>query len=174
MKAFTLGPGEQVVAIFRKHSFFMWLAGLKYLVLAIIPPIALQFVSSYITLGTLAQIAFITYLIILWVMFFIEWTNYMLDTWILTSERLVDIEQVALFTRRVSTLSLDRIQDVTFEQHGIFETFFGFGMILIQTAGEEHEFRMPMMRDPAQVKDIILQTYQGSKDRIFERIADLR
>lgn len=174
MKQFTLGPNEHIVAIFRKHPLSLWVSGFVHFVLAIIPFGVFPFISSLMISGQLLSIIFWVYLIMLWVSFFIQWTDFMLDTWILTNERLVDIEQKGLFTRRISTLSLDRIQDVTTFESGLIDTFFKIGTVTIQTAGEEREFVIPSARNPQRVKELIMQSYQEDKDKIIQKIADLR
>jgi hypothetical protein len=50
----------------------------------------------------------------------------------------------------------------------------GIGTVFIQTAGSEKEFKILGMRNPSFVKDTIMEAYQVSKDRVFEKIADLR
>lgn len=174
MKTFELGPDEHIIAIFRKHPFYLWMSALKYVVLAIIPALIGSWIINALgNFGVYSMVIYLTFLIILWVLFFIEWTSFMLDTWILTSERMVDVEQIALFSRRVSTLSLDRIQDITIQQTGLLSAFLGIGTVFIQTAGAEEEFRIWGMRDPSHVKDIIMQAYQGGKNELFEKIQDL-
>lgn len=173
MKLFEPGLNETTIAIFRKHPFFLWISAVKYVVLAIIPIIALPFVSNMgIDLTNYAMPLYFAFITILWVMFFIEWTNFMLDTWILTSQRLVDVEQLSLFSRQVSTLSLDRIQDITIREIGFLDTFLGIGTVFIQTAGESEEFRITGAKDPAHVKNIIMQTYQAGKNELFQQIRE--
>ena len=49
---------------------------------------------------------------------FIEFTDYYLDTWIVTTERIISIEQKGLFERTASELDLISVQDATAEVHG--------------------------------------------------------
>jgi len=175
MEHFELTPTEQVLAVFRKHPFYMWLSGAKYILLGVAPFILLSFVSSAGNLfGGWMGVFFWIYLIILWVSFFIEWTDFILDSWILTNERLVDVEQLALFSRRISTLSLDRIQDVTVNASGIIDTFLKIGSVHIQTAGAHKEFVIPGARNPEYIKQLIISAYQEDKDQVFKKIAELR
>jgi uncharacterized membrane protein YdbT with pleckstrin-like domain len=174
MRTFELGENEKVIAVFRKHQFYLWISAIKYVVLALLPILASSFIGNM--LGDFSDIAtsiYIAFVIILWIGFFIEWTDFMLDTWILTNQRLVDVEQLGLFNRRVSTLSLDRIQDITIEESGIVHTALGIGTVFIQTAGTEDEFRIWGMKYPAQVKDTIMQAYQTGKSELFQQIHEL-
>jgi uncharacterized membrane protein YdbT with pleckstrin-like domain len=175
MKIFEPGPNESTIAIFRKHPFFIWIAIAKYIFLAIIPVIAFPYINNMgIDFSKYAYVLYFAYLIILWIAFFIEWTNFILDTWILTNERLVDVEQLTLFSRKVSTLALDRIQDVTIHQDGLLDTFLGIGTVFIQTAGEVEEFKIKGASDPIGAKDMIMQTYQAGKNKIFQEIRKIQ
>ncbi len=171
---FQLNSSEKLIAVFRKHEFFMWMAAIRYVFLAIIPVFVLSFVNNFSNISGLGTVIYFTYLILLWVSFFVEWTDFMLDTWILTDERLIDVEQLSLFSRRVSTLSLDRIQDITTTESGLLETFFGIGIVLVQTAGETQEFKIYGVKNPSRVKDIIQQAYRQGRQDILHEIANLR
>ena len=175
MTTFQLGPNEHVIAIFRKHPFYLWVSAAKYAILALLPAIASPFLGdSTGSFGGFGMTLYLGFLIILWIGFFIEWTDFMLDTWILTNERLVDVEQIALFSRRVSTLSLDRIQDITIEESGFIETMLGIGNVLIQTASEIEQFQVKGARNPVVMKDMIQQAYREGREDILNEIAQLR
>lgn len=174
MKQFTLGPSEHIVEIFRKHPFSLWVTAITYGVLAFAPLIIAPIISLEIIPLQWIGIFYWLYLLILWIGFFIYWTDFILDTWILTNERLVDIEQMGLFTRRISTLSLDRIQDVTTYESGLIDTYFKIGTVYIQTAGEQREFKIPSARNPQRIKELIMLSYQEDKDNVIQKIADLR
>lgn len=172
MNIIELGPHEYLIAIFRKHPFFLWISGIKYVALALIPLIIAPFIGGGI--GSMGMVLYFGFLIVLWVGFFIEWTDFMLDTWILTNERLVDVEQITLFSRRVSTLTLDRIQDITVEESGFLETLLGIGDVLIQTASEIEQFKVRGAKNPVQIKDMIQQAYREGREDILNEIAQLR
>lgn len=151
----------------------MWVAGIKYIVLAIIPFIILPGLSNMGIGGGGSSIFLWVYLIALWLGFFIELTDFLLDSWILTNERLIDIEQLSMFSRRVSTLALDRVQDITVEESGIINTFLGIGTVYIQTAGQEREFKIPGAKYPSKVKELIVNAYQQERNTIIDRIKSL-
>jgi len=106
-----------------------------------------------------ALIAFsaIAWSLLIWVKFFGIWTDYYLDAWLVTDKRIVNIEQIGFFRREISTLRLERVQDVTIEVHGIIPTFFNFGDIRVQTAAAQREFVMRGIPRPGRVKEIILE-----------------
>ena len=67
MNLFNLNPTEQLIAIFRKHPIFIWIAAIKYVVLAVLPMIALPLVNSSmnINLNGYGSIFYILFLILL-------------------------------------------------------------------------------------------------------------
>ena len=101
----------------------------------------------------------------IWIMVFTIWVDYYLDVWIITNERLLDIEQIGFFNRVVSELDLKRIQDITSRVYGILPTMFGFGNINIQTAAEEERFKMKTIPHPVTTRRKITQLYRAAKEK---------
>ena len=98
---------------------------------------------------------------------FINLTNYYLDVWYVTSDKLVDIEQRGLFHRDEAALRLENIQDVAIASKGIIQTLLGFGNIRAQTAGERREFIMRNIANPERVKEVITLEQSKVKDKII-------
>jgi len=76
---------------------------------------------------------------------------------IITDEHIVDIDQLGLFNRKVSTLQLENIQDVTAKVSGPMQTIFQYGTLLIQTAGERENFVIDYVAEPYELKLYILE-----------------
>ena len=68
---------------------------------------------------------------------FVLWSDYYLDLWIITNQRIVDINQKGLFNREVSEFMLDKVQDVTVEIPDMLATFMKYGNLKIQTASDK-------------------------------------
>jgi hypothetical protein len=88
--------------------------------------------------------------------FFIIWIDYYFDVWIVTNERIVNIEQKGLFSRGISELELENIQDITVEVLGIIPTFLNYGNLYVQTAAEKERFIFKHVPDPYAIKDLIM------------------
>lgn len=97
-----------------------------------------------------------TFFLFLWLYSFLVWIDYYFDVWIVTNERIVNIEQKGLFTRRISELRFSRIQDVTATVNGIVPTVLNFGDVHVQTAAEEERFVFRQVSDPFAVKDAVM------------------
>ncbi len=94
--------------------------------------------------------------LLIWVYAFLIWVDYYFDVWIVTSERVVNIEQKGLFLRQLSELKYNKIQDVTVDVKGFFPTILNYGDVQIQTAGEEGKFLFRQIPDPYGIKNIIM------------------
>ena len=108
-----------------------------------------------------------------WVYFFIGWVDYYLDAWIVTNDRIINIEQNGLFNRVISEQRLYRVQDVTAEVGGIIKTFFNFGTVFIQTAGEVGRFNFEEIPEPYLVKKIILELHEKALHQEYTRQATI-
>jgi hypothetical protein len=73
-----------------------------------------------------------------------------------TDRNIVQVVQKGLMIRKVSQLSLANIEDVTSEQRGIFANMFNYGVLVIETAGEQANFNFNFCPNPHRVAKIIL------------------
>lgn len=132
--------------VVRKHWLMVAGPGIFFLLLILIPPVFLALTpfvipsSSMEKVEPLINFGLALYFMVLTVFLFLFWTLYYLDMWIITSNRIIDIEQHGLFSREISEIPMIRVQDVTIEIHGLLETLLKFGTIRVQTAGEREFF----------------------------------
>lgn len=96
------------------------------------------------------------FFIFIWITFFLVWIDYYFDVWIITDGRIINIEQKGMFSRVVSELELEKIQDVTTDVCGVIPTFLNYGDLLVQTAAEKERFVFHNVPDPYAVKDLIM------------------
>ncbi|MBI5816817.1 MAG: PH domain-containing protein [Candidatus Yonathbacteria bacterium] len=170
----ALDNDETIILEVRKHWFIFMAQSLPLIFLIFFPFIvkiilSVTGLSDIVVFGKHAQ-TFITIITtmwvwFIWVAFFILWTDYYLDILILTNKRIIEIEQKALFVREISTFRLDRIQDITVEVSGVIPTFFSFGDIHIQTAGEVPEISVKSIPDPHKVREIVSRAQDEAIDK---------
>lgn len=169
-----LHSGEHVILSLRKHPLILLGSLLPFIVLDYIPyllPKAAAFVASSAGAAMPLDLAsalsfgnpwfdFIVgiYWLFVWMGMFGVFTDYFLDQWIVTNERVIDINQKSFWRREVTSLFLNRVQNVESDVGGVFHTLFGFGTVTVESAGaEEHKIRMPGLPGPGHVRDVILQ-----------------
>ncbi|MBM3256610.1 MAG: PH domain-containing protein [Candidatus Moranbacteria bacterium] len=102
------------------------------------------------------RFAIALFALFLWSFVFIVFIDYYLDIWIVTEQRIVDIQQKGLFRREISELRLEKVQDLTTEITGIIPTFFDYGDLYVQTAGKRERFLFKSIPHPERVRDVIL------------------
>lgn len=160
-----LYPNEKIVMEVRRHWYILVAETLFLAFLVLAPFVALGFLNvfeqSLPAEKTASLFLFLTsgWFLIVWITFFIIWTNYYLDVWIITDKRIIDVEQYYLFSREVSEFKLEKIQDITVEIHGLLPTLLHFGDVHVQTAGQMREFVIRYVPHPDRVKDIIFKQH---------------
>ncbi|MBP7060656.1 MAG: PH domain-containing protein [Candidatus Moranbacteria bacterium] len=112
-----------------------------------------------------------TLLLFVWLYGFLVWIDYYFDVWIVTNERIVNIEQRGLFNRRISELRFSRVQDVTATVDGLIPTVLNFGNVNVQTAAEEEHFVFRQVADPFAIKDRVMTLARQSTQDDLREIA---
>lgn len=166
------GPrgGEEIVLHLRRHPFIFFKIFLFIFVLCLAPAIIYFFISrDYpdVLSGDYGRpitlVLLFSYYLAMLLFFFTSWTETYLDVWTVTTERIINREQVGLFNRVVSELDLYRIQDITAEQKGFFPTIFHYGDVHIQTAGTQERFVFEQIPNPYKIAKIIQQLDEKAK-----------
>lgn len=132
---------ERIEYRIRRHPITFVPILFMFIVLLLVPVILYFVISSIfpnLFLGPLSRPMLVllgsTYLLGMYLFFYGQFIDYYLDLWIVTNDRIVDIEQHNLFSRSITELDLFRIQDVTVEMHGFFATILDYGTISVKTA----------------------------------------
>lgn len=79
---------------------------------------------------------------------------YLHNRFFLTNESVIQEIQNSLFSRDEQTVSLINIEDASYQQEGILQTFFNYGSIRLSTEGDETTYRFQYVSNP---KDQIAQ-----------------
>ncbi len=163
---FELEPGEELIRETRKHWFLFVVSLLPYAILALLPyalPNLLSLLPPTVTSfdlrtipTTLSRPLIGVWLLLVWTSAWGSFTRYYLNLWVLTSRRIVEIEQRGYFSREVSITFLSRVQDVTTDIHGLLPSLLGIGTIRVQSAGATNEFKMHGIPRPEEMRDLIL------------------
>ena len=152
---------EKIILLRRRHPWVLTKTGLLILLIAIIV------VISFFIWG--ASLISVTFLIMGGVLalylFSTRWFVYANDIYILTNQRIINIDQGGFFTRRVSEAELDNIQNVTYEIKGPIKSFLNFGEIQIQTAGNSPGLLLKNIENPHFVQEKIVAIQKQQKNK---------
>jgi membrane protein YdbS with pleckstrin-like domain len=157
---------EDVEIFLYSHWIIMVIKTFSYFVMSAVPLGAVLLFSSELNergfLGG-AILLLIAFYMIIWSMYFYEVMIYLLDTWIVTNQRILDIIQKGFFYRTVSELDLTKVQDISVRTSGLIQTVFDFGDVEIQSAGALNKFKFSQVARPQIVKDRIMRLVSEAK-----------
>jgi len=158
-------PGEQQVCAIKRHPvgiiftyaiIVFLLAAVGFLGFGLAPHI----VSDSAQSNQIAQVSAIITLVlaaICTVYALIATKVYWGNSWVVTTDSVTQVDQNSLFNRQSSQLSLGNLEDVTAEQHGIFQHLFNYGILKVETAGERSKFVFSYCPNPNFYAQQILQ-----------------
>lgn len=158
----TQKPNETIILFLRSHfvTNISWImAGLILITLPIIiltflPNFGIDFLSSpsatrFTTVYTLF------YYLMLFSYSFISFLHWFYNVFIVSSERIVDIDYSDIVIHNIAVTNLNHVVDVNYTQSGFIPTFFNYGDIHVQTAGNERNFEALSVPKPREATRII-------------------
>lgn len=77
------------------------------------------------------------------------------SVFIITDERVIDVDFVSLLFKDVSTAKIDDIQDISSKTGGFLASIVDYGTVYIQTAGESPEIQFENVPHPAKVAALL-------------------
>lgn len=159
----TQRDDEEVIFIARRH-WIVYIPSLLIGILIIIGAIAFYFSMDNIELLNSNEVlkaasVFLVSILTLFTTLFVyaSWLIHYLNFQMVTNEHLVDVDQLGLFSREISELALEDIQDVSATQHGIIQSMLKFGNVTIQTAGEKSNFEFEKVANPYNIAKRIME-----------------
>lgn len=140
----TFLEGETIALKLRKHWILLLRDTIGTIALFFLPLLLVP-LMPYLTDGApttlagalvapLALYASILWLQICFLALIVLWTDHYLDLWIVTNRRIISVDQISLFNRKVTSLSLDRIQEIIVKEENFMQAFFHYGTLDIETA----------------------------------------
>lgn len=156
--------GENQV-VWRKHWWVLLkaiiLPSLSFAFLFAIWLLASNFIEPILCLDI--PFAILSALVFLWFAWtVIDWRN---DIYVITDERVVDVEKIPLIYEHKREASLEKIQDVRYLQEGFIAKALDFGNVRLETAGEMGEFTFDFVPHPREVQIEIFGRLKGFRRR---------
>ncbi len=166
----TQSDREKVILLLRAHfvTNFPWI--FISLIFVVLPPLLqvwgfFDYLQNELSISSVA----INNFLLLWYLFILAYgfQNFLLwyfNVYLLTSQRVVDMDFYQLLYRRISSADLDKIEDVTVSIGGVSQSVFNYGDIHIQTAGENVEFEFSNVPSPTDVQKSIAAAVGAAKN----------
>lgn len=161
-----LEADEKVIRTVRAHWFIIGIELAGVAIFSILPPLTLVILANItetneLFSGIFDNMALLVFGCLTWLFFCIVaaammWTHYYLDLWVITDRRIIVIDQVAFFNRKVSSFRLERLQDIKVRISGFLPTLLNFGTLRAQTASAaESNFVSPNLPAPRELQSLI-------------------
>ena len=90
--------------------------------------------------------------------------DYILDIWIISDQRIIDVRQKGLFSHDTSEVKFSRIQDISTDMSGVLQTFFKYGTVTVQTASDQDKLFFEQVPNPEQIRDMLMKMTPSNKD----------
>lgn len=155
LKFESMDSEEKVILFLRKH----FITNIPWIFLVIIMFLTPAFVSDLSLFDSIPD-NFMFIFILIWYListaYFLEsFLTWFFNVYIVTDERIIDIDFYNLIYKEVSDANIDRIQDVTYNMGGVIRTMFNYGDIMIQTASEVPNFEFLAVPKPDKVAKVL-------------------
>ncbi len=141
--------GEKVIITLRKNPIILNKQIFRFLLLFCLSVGAIIFFTNqYAVLGAvavlLASLSYGFYHFLIW----------FYDSYIITTKRIICVDQKTLFSREYSEADLETIQDVNYSIKGIIATIFQYGTVSIRT-NTGTKLELSGLSDPAEIQEMV-------------------
>lgn len=146
---------EKVVLLLRKHPItnIPWI--LTALLMAI-APLILDTLPLFDAIPlNIRLIASLFWYLITLAFILEEFLAWFFNVYIVTDERVFDVDFVNLIYREITDANIDQIQDVTTKIGGVIPTIFNYGEVVIQTAAEIPQIEFQAVPRPDTVAQVL-------------------
>ena len=159
---------EQIILFLRKH----FITNVPWIFISCVMLFAPAFIASLRILDPIPT-NFKFVFILIWYLITMAYTLENFLTWffnvyIITDERIVDVDFYNLTYKEVSDANLDKIEDVTYKMGGVIRTLFNYGDVLIQTAAEVTNFDFLAVPYPDKVVKVLQDLRMEEQQEVLE------
>lgn len=170
---------EEIIFSLRRHPISL-LGDFAMIVVVALVPVGVMILSGdlwpQLLAGPLTRptivLAMSAYYLVVWLFFITTFVDYYLDIWIVTTYRVVSVEQHSLFSRTISELDLAKVQDVTSEVKGVIPSVLNYGNVHVQTAAEKERFVFEQIPRAHDVRKRLLDLVEDDRKRQLAPITD--
>lgn len=148
----ALKPSEQIVATARRYLLTAapWFALAAGLILA--PFFFMFWLFAQGVWGAAVFVASVA--IAAFVLFRTLWL-WQRNTFYVTNDRVIDVDQRGFFNRIVSEAPYEKVHDISYRIEGVLQTAFGYGTVVVQTASGNVHLDIPRIRHPERIQAML-------------------
>lgn len=151
---------EEVILFLRQHLILLvpWL--ILGILMSLVPPVLFPLIAHFIKTPVTLPAGYIIIITLFWYIavfgfMLTKFLRWYFNVFIVTDERIIDIDFVNLLYKEFSEAKITKVQDISYHTQGLFATFLDYGDVVIQTAGEMPNFIFECVPKPSTVVDVI-------------------
>lgn len=152
----NLSNGEYVISAVRRHPIgviSIWIVVILAVFLILAMPAIISTAGAWpfeMSPGAITNGIIILILVVVLLLMggIIATMVYDANRFYLTNESVTQHIQTSLFNKKNQTISLGNVEDASFRQKGILQTFLNYGSIRLSTEGEETTYRFSFVANP--------------------------
>jgi len=163
--SFQTQKDDESIILFLRAAFFpkniSWM--ITGVILAILPPIlAVVLTNTHFAplnspvLSRFMIVFVLFYYLIIFSYIFLSFLTWFYNVFIVTSDRIIDIDYSDVVIHDMAETKLSHIEDVRYTQSGFVPSLLNYGNLYIQTAGTEENFEALSVPNPRQITNIIV------------------
>jgi len=164
----TQEAGEQLILLLRKHPITQvgWI--LIATIFAIIPTFIdpgsffIFLPADYSVVINIAWYAGVIAFI------FQEFLTWYFNVYLITDERVVDVDFNSLINRNITSAKIGNIEDVTATAGGVLQTIIDYGTVTVQTAGAKPEVEFEDVPHPNLIVELLNELLQEEEQEALE------
>lgn len=154
MFSYQLNQNENLISVVRRHPITFLLPVIKAIALFVIIGIGGYWILK-IYKDIFKELALVGAFVLASVYLFVKWLSWSATVFIITNERVIDINRKGIFNKVVTQVEFRNIQEVLYEINGVIATLFRIGNVLIKTI--EGTVAMKGVYKPEQIYKIIIE-----------------
>lgn len=159
---------EQLILLLRRHP----ITQVSWIIIALVAAIIPTFIDpgSFFTFlppnyGTAITIAWYAGVIAYIFQAFLAWYY---NVYLITDERVVDVDFISLIYRNITSAKISNIEDVTSTAGGALQTVFDYGTVTVQTAGAKPEIEFEDVPHPNMIVELFNELLQEEEQETLE------
>jgi membrane protein YdbS with pleckstrin-like domain len=162
----SLRENEEVKTVLKRH-WIVYVMLFLFFCLWVLIVISIYMILWFNILSNLLNIVFSMFFMLF---MYMRWLDHELDMYVVTTNRIMWIEQKSFLDRNISECNLSQVQEVNSETKGLFANILNYGTLSIQTASTRATMRMKFCPDaPLEARKIL-----NIVDEFWENTADLK
>ena len=149
-------PNEPILLFLRQHPIVLLFPIGIILAMLIAPMLILPLLVNYLSIPPLKQLLLLAF----WYLFtfgisFEQFLLWFYNSFLITDERMVDIDFHNIISKRINYAQLEKIEDVTQSTAGVLYSLLHAGTVNVQTAAEVPEFSFENIAKPERVVKLL-------------------